>query len=262
MRILLTNDDGILAPGIAAMRRALLPLGDVHVVAPATPQSAAAHGITVRGPIAVREVHVGDFSGLAVEGRPADCVKLAVSSLLPQRPDLVVSGINDGANVAINVLYSGTVAAAAEGALLGFRSFAVSLERGVEMDFDRAAAIARGLIERILDADRRQPLPIVNHRNAGWLVNLNIPALRPGVPRGVRIVRQSTQAMVDDYTLRTDADGGRYYVLDGDFTDETHQTATDLEALREGYVALTPLKFDLTHDEQSAQMTRWQIGGV
>src|SRR5512145_3326849 len=130
MHILLSNDDGILAPGLAAMREELGTLGRVSVVAPESPQSAAAHGITVRGPVSVLPVHVGDaFFGHSVDGRPADCVKLAVMQLLDSPPDLVVSGINDGSNVAINVLYSGTVAAAAEGALLGFPAIAVSLKQ-------------------------------------------------------------------------------------------------------------------------------------
>lgn len=259
MRILLTNDDGILAPGIAAMRRELVRLGEVDVVAPASPQSAAAHGITVLGPIGTRTVHVGDqFVGTAVEGRPADCVKIALSGLLPHKPDLVVSGINDGANVAINVLYSGTVAAAAEGALLGVRSVAVSLERGEDMDFDRAARIARELIEQMLKADSDRGLPIIHHRGAGWLVNLNIPAFRTDVPRGLRIVRQSTQAMEDNYTRHEGPDGRNYYFLDGDFTD-THQSDTDLEALREGYITLTPLHFDLSHEEQMTVMNQWSL---
>jgi len=250
VRILLTNDDGILAPGLAAMRRALLTLGEVSVVAPASPQSAAAHGITVGGPIPVRELHVADrFTGFAVEGRPADCVKLASTTLLADRPHLVVSGINDGANVSINVLYSGTVAAAAEGALLGIPAVAVSLERGPEMDFDRAAQIARQVIERLLGS----AAPPGTDTAAGQivpLVNMNIPALCPGVPKGVRVVRQSTQLMQDRYVSHAGPDGCRYFWLEGDFDESTHQTATDLEALRQGYVTLTPLHFDLTHEEQ------------
>lgn len=246
MRILLTNDDGILAPGLAAMYRELIGLGTVSVVAPATVQSAAAHGITIPGPIAVRSLHVADrFTGWAVEGRPADCVKIAVTTLLDHRPDLVVSGINDGANVSINVLYSGTVAAAAEGALLGVPSVAVSLERGPETDFDRAAQVARGVLDRLLALPRDE---------APMLVNLNIPALRPGVPRGVRVVRQATQTMEDRYVRHAGPDGRLYLWLESEFAEATHQTETDLEALREGYVALTPLRWNLTDDPHLARM--------
>ncbi len=253
VNILLTNDDGILAPGLAAMHRELTGLGTVSVVAPASPQSAAAHGITVPGPIAVRRVHVGEqFFGYGVDGRPADCVKIAVTTLLDRKPDLVVSGINDGANVSINVLYSGTVAAAAGGALLGVPSVAVSLERGPEMDFERAAVIAREVIERLL----RSPLMA----SAVPLLNLNIPALGSGVPKGVRVVRQSTQTMEDRYIRHEGPDGRSYFWLVGEFSETTHQAATDLEALREGYVALTPLHFDLTFDEQlhAMQDQTWQ----
>jgi 5'-nucleotidase len=245
VNILLTNDDGILAPGLAAMHRELVAVGEVSVVAPASPQSAAAHGITVGGPIAVRQVHVAEqFVGFAVEGRPADCVKLALSTLLDRRPDLVVSGINDGANVSINVLYSGTVAAAAEGALLGIPSVAVSLERGEEMDFERAAKIARTVIDR-LNSVAGPDVP---------LINVNIPALRPGVPKGVRVVRQSTQLMQDRYIRHAGPDGRLYFWLEGEFEEATHQADTDLEALREGYVTLTPLHFDLTREDQLRRM--------
>lgn len=265
VKILLTNDDGILAPGIAAMHRELVSLGDVTVVAPASPQSAAAHAITIPGPIAVRQVRVADqFLGFAVEGRPADCVKLALSTLLDHRPDLVVSGINDGANVSINTLYSGTVAAAAEGALLGIASVAVSLERGDEMDFDRAAGIARCVIERLLNTPAAGPASPPARETAqaspasgGWLINLNIPALRPDTPKGIKVVRQSTQLMQDRYVRHVAPDGRLYFWLEGEFEEATHQSATDLEALREGFVTLTPLHFDLTHDDQLRQMQAW-----
>lgn len=264
MRILLTNDDGILAPGLAAMRRQLVTLGEVDVVAPATPQSAAAHAITVPGPIAVRHVRVGEaFEGYAVDGRPADCVKLALGPLLPHRPDLVVSGINDGANVAINVLYSGTVAAAAEGALFGVDAVAVSLERGESMDFDRAAQIARHVIERLVTAppggDAATPARGKLSRRRGWLVNLNIPALRPGVPRGLRVVRQSTQPMQDTYSRHEAPDGRSYFWLEGAFDESAYESATDLHALCEGYVALTPLHFDLTNERLLEQMNAAQF---
>lgn len=248
------------------MHRELVSLGEVSVVAPASPQSAAAHGITVGGPVPARQMHVADrFTGYAVDGRPADCVKLAITTLLEHRPDLVVSGINDGANVSINVLYSGTVAAAAEGALLGIPSVAVSLERGDEMDFDRAAGIARRVIEHVLDSPLAKVEPPSTRESArvpssggGWLINLNVPALRPGIPKGVRVVRQSTQLMQDRYARHVAPDGRLYFWLEGEFEEATHQTATDLEALREGYVTLTPLHFDLTHDEQLRWMNERQ----
>src|SRR3954469_24763814 len=153
MLILLTNDDGIRAPGILAMWRELSLLGEVHVIAPETVQSATGHGITVATPLFTSPVKIENgFEGIAVDGRPADCVKLAVNNLLPRKPDLVVSGMNDGANVGIAVIYSGTVAAAIEAAFLGCPSIAVSLHLcgEVPLDYSRAAKLARQTIEQVL----------------------------------------------------------------------------------------------------------------
>ncbi|HRX86730.1 MAG TPA: 5'/3'-nucleotidase SurE [Phycisphaerae bacterium] len=239
MRILLTNDDGILAPGLAALYAALTKIGEVSVVAPDSVQSAAGHGITVRHPVAARWIHVHDsFHGWAVAGRPADCVKLAVARLLDHRPDLVVSGINDGANVAVNVLYSGTVAAAAEGAILGIPSVAVSLEWGEELDFHGAAEIARGIIARF--ADRVQagdpPCP---------LLNINIPDLTHKRLLGIRVVPQAAARTNDRYELHENESGSVAYSLSGWF-EEFGTGEFDLGALREGNIVLTPLHFDMT----------------
>jgi len=237
VHILLSNDDGILAPGIAAMHRALTDLGDVTVAAPDSVQSAMAHAITVRQAIHVRRLSVQhQFSGWSVGGRPADCVKLAVCELVETKPDLVVSGINDGANVSINVLYSGTVAAAAEGALLGIPAIAVSLERGGEADFDRAAMIARQIIDVLLNEGV----------GPGDLINVNIPALDRDRPKGVRVASQALQMMEDRYVRRDSPDGVRQYWLDGEFAEPVGEAETDLHALSEGYVVVTPLKIDLT----------------
>ncbi|MBP7933995.1 MAG: 5'/3'-nucleotidase SurE [Phycisphaerae bacterium] len=239
MRILLSNDDGILAPGLAALWNELRSLGEVAVVAPSSPQSAAAHGITVHGPIVVQRVHVQDaFVGYSVSGRPADCVKLAVTELLDRKPDLVVSGINDGANVSINILYSGTVAAAAEGALLGCPAIAVSMRQGQERDFSRAARLALPIIRRLLD----------NGLAAGQLINVNLPDLTPGDPKGIRVVPQATRTFRDRFTRHTGPDQLDYYWLSGgdfDFT-EKHEAEGDLDAVDNGYIAITPLQFDLT----------------
>src|SRR2546430_4767624 len=168
MRILLTNDDGIYAPGLRALRTELQKLGRVTVVAPATEQSATGHSITLLVPLMVQEVRDedGEFLGWAVEGKPADCVKLALQELLPEPPDLIVSGLNAGSNAGINVLYSGTVAAAVEGAFYRHTRIAVSLEyTQPKLDFPRAADLARRVIEQI-----------VAHKPAtGTLFNVNIP---------------------------------------------------------------------------------------
>lgn len=251
MHILLSNDDGILAPGLAAIHEELQSLGRVSVAAPESPQSAAAHGITIHGPIAVRRIHAhGRFDGFSVEGRPADCVKLAVTDLLDAPPDLVVSGINDGANISINVLYSGTVAAAAEGALLGFPAVAVSMKQGVERDFARAARIAVPLIRDLLDWGLA----------GGMLININIPDLADGPPRGVRVVPMAAHLIADKFVRHTAPDGRDYYWLtSGDFPPHNSAIETDLDAINEGYVAVTPLQFDLTRYGLAEEMKaiRW-----
>src|SRR5688572_26913592 len=173
MLILLTNDDGIQASGLVALYRELVKLGEVHVIAPETVQSATGHGITITTPLLTQKVTVENgFTGIAIDGRPADCVKLAVAQILPKPPDLVVSGMNAGANVGINVIYSGTVAAAIEAAFLGLPSIAVSLylKSDVPLDFVRPAEFARAAIERVLKAGL----------TGGQVANINLPPLRAG----------------------------------------------------------------------------------
>ena len=251
MLILLTNDDGIMAPGIVAMYRELVKLGEVHVVAPETVQSAAGHGITLTTPLLTSRVKIENaFTGIAVDGRPADCVKLAVSQLLPRTPDLVVSGINGGANVGINVIYSGTVAAAIEAAFLGLPSIAVSLHlrSDVTTDFARAAKFALDTIRLVLDAGLR----------GGECVTINLPALNEDErPAGVKVVRQCTRPFIDTYEKRTDPRGREYFWNSSIFSLGETEEDTDVAALRDKYVCVTPLQFDMTHRE----MTRRWGGG-
>ena len=252
MKILLTNDDGILAPGIAAMYRQLVSIGEVHVVAPESGQSAAAHAITVQKPIAVSRIHVhNEFHGHSVDGRPADCVKLGIQELIGATPDLVVSGINDGANVSINVLYSGTVAAAADGAFFGIPSLAISMAHGDELDFDHAARIAIRLIQAFLDRGLK----------GGQLININIPRLEGDNPKGVRVAPQAVQTMEDKYVSFKGPDKRMYYWLDGDFG-EIREMDSDLKALSDGYVVVTPLYFNMTDREHLAEMAEWDWPAV
>ena len=159
MRILLTNDDGIHAPGLAAMERQLQSIGDVTVVAPATEQSGVGHSITFLRPLICTESYdeQDHLRGYSVEGSPADCVKMGVTELCPNRPDLVISGINGGLNAGINVLYSGTVAAAIEGAFFGITSIAISMEFAEHPHFDRAAVLALALVEQLLEQKGSEP---------------------------------------------------------------------------------------------------------
>jgi len=257
MLILLTNDDGIMAPGIVAMYRELRKLGEVYVVAPETVQSASGHGITVNTPLLTSRVKVeGAFEGVAVDGRPADCVKLAISQILPKAPDLVISGLNSGANVGINVLYSGTVAAAIEAAFLGCPAVAMSLylRNDVPADYAWSAGLAMMTLRQLLDAGLR----------SSGVANVNLPALRSGeMPKGIRVVRQCTRPWVDTYERRQDPRGRDYFWNTSVFTLGATDSDTDVAALREGYITVTPLQFDLTEhlvvEKWAGQ--QWKTGG-
>ena len=236
MQILLTNDDGIYAPGLAAMERQLRELGDVTVVAPATEQSGVGHSITFLSPLVVKEVFEGERRrGWAVEGSPADSVKLGIFEFCPQRPTLVVSGINGGLNAGVNVLYSGTVAAAIEGAFFGITSVAVSLEFNEHARFDKAAEIAHTLIAQILAQKGDIPR----------LYNLNIPTPALDRPKGVKVVPMGVAHYGEQFEKRTDPRGRSYFWATND-PPPRGMEETDLTALEEGYITLTPLDFDLT----------------
>jgi 5'-nucleotidase len=252
MRILLTNDDGIYAPGLRALRPELRKLGEVIVVAPATEQSAVGHSVTLTTPLVVQEVLDEERQplGWAVEGRPADCVKLALRELLPEPPDLIVSGLNAGSNAGINVLYSGTVAAAIEGAFFRRTSIACSLEYTQlrPLDFARGAEIARRVIEQIL---AQKPAE-------GALFNVNVPSPDRGPIRGVRAMPQNVAAYEETYDRRIDPRGRTYFWSSPHFSCPEPHPDTDVTALAEGYVTVTPLQFDLTHAVLLEQMSRWQ----
>ncbi len=253
MQILLTNDDGIYAPGLEAMERALSRLGDVHVVAPATEQSGVGHSITFLSPLMAKEVFDGERRrGWAVEGSPADCVKLAIGELCPQQPDLVVSGINGGLNLGINILYSGTIAAATEGALFGIPSVAVSLEYDDHAQFDRAASLAVDVIEKILEQETKSH---VGHR----LYNLNIPTAAMAGQVELRVVPMANARWPVEFDKRIDPKGRRYYWSLGTPPTADGGELTDLSAWEQGYVTLTPLKIDRTETAMLQEMLDWQL---
>ncbi len=255
MRILLTNDDGIYAPGLAALEHELRKLGDVTVVAPLTEQSGVGHAITYRTPLMARKAFSEDGKrrGWAVEGSPADCVKLAIGELCPQRPELVVSGINSGLNVGINVLYSGTVAAAIEGAFFGITSVAVSLEYDDADRYNVAAHQAAAIIQQIL----AQP------NSERQLYNLNIPSKALDGDRNnraeVHVVPAATTPWSEDFEQRRDPRGRKYYWATGMAPDPPSEMETDLSAIRAGHITLTPLQFDLNHREKLAEMKNWKL---
>ncbi len=250
MLILLTNDDGVYAPGLAAMQRQLARLGEVYLIAPATEQSGVGHSITYLKPLTVKEVCDGDVRwGWAVEGSPADCVKLGITEVCPRRPDLVVSGINSGLNAGINVLYSGTVAAAIEGAFFGINSVAVSLQFDEHARFDKAAHLARDVIEQLLrqKASRAQ------------LYNLNIPTAALGGKPEVDVVPMDVTPHGDRYERRVDPWGREYFWAAGGPPPGPGSHETDLSALAKGRVTLTPLHYDMTERAALAEMMHWQF---
>ena len=238
MFALLTNDDGIYAPGLAALEDAVNNELRTLVVAPSTEQSGVGHGITFLSPLTAKEVFRGEKRcGWAVDGSPADAVKLGVSEICPQRPDLIISGINAGLNAGINVLYSGTVAAAIEGSFFGITSIAVSLEWDDQMNFDKAAQLASGLVKQLLSL----------HPPAGSLFNINIPtAALVGRP-DVRVVPMSVARYGEAFERRVDPRGRNYYWASNDPPPPPSSKESDVTALADGAITITPLEYDLTH---------------
>jgi 5'-nucleotidase len=239
LQILLTNDDGIHAPGLAALHQELRRLGEVTVVAPESEQSAVGHAISLSSPLRVKKALLGGgVWGWAVSGTPADCVKIALAELLPEMPQLVVSGINLGPNVGINVLYSGTVSAATEAAILGAKkAVALSLNIYKDPDFITAARVAGKLLSRL----QRQPL------SAAVCLNVNLPALPEEEIKGVRLTRQDTGPLVERFDRRVDPREHLYYWLAGINDRRELAPDTDYGALQAGYISITPLHHDLTH---------------
>jgi 5'-nucleotidase len=251
VRILLTNDDGVFALGLAALEQQLRHLGEVIVIAPATEQSGVSHSITYLTPLVSKSIHRdGRHWAWAVEGSPADCVKLAIAELFRDHPvDLVVSGINSGLNAGINVLYSGTVAAAIEGAFFGVTSVAVSLEYDPDADFQSAAVIAKNIVSGI-----------AKHPEAkGKLFNLNIPTAATESPTELRIVPMGLAQYGNCYEKRQDPGGRDYFWALWNEPDHPPAEKTDVTELRKGNVTLTSLQFDMSDHSQIEQMQQWGL---
>jgi 5'-nucleotidase len=239
--ILVTNDDGIHAPGLAALAAALEPLGEVWVVAPEREQSACGHALTLHRPL---RAHQWGERRFAVNGTPSDCVNLAVLGFLPERPTLVASGVNHGSNLGDDVTYSGTVSAAMEGTLLGVPSIAVSLVDGG--DFEAAGRAARLVAMRVL----------VEGLPAKTLLNVNVPR-QP--PRGVRLAPLGHRVYEGKVVEQADPRGRPHYWLGGGAPQWDTLEGTDMGAVHEGFVAVTPLHLDLTHHGALARMGPWGV---
>ncbi len=268
MRILLSNDDGVLAPGLRTLASALAGLAEITVVAPEREQSASSHSLTLDRPLRIRQLEERVYS---VDGTPTDCVLLAVrgaSGVLRTEPDLIVSGINHGPNLGDDVLYSGTVAAAAEGCLMGIPSIAISLAASDAAasgaaapdasGFEPAGQVARSLIEQLLvhagpDHDLRTVMP------AGTLLNVNIPGLSFAEIRGFRVARLGRRAYPDAIVRQTDPRGRPYYWIGGEQPDWESGEDTDYHAIGEGCVSVTPLQLDLTHRLVLDRLRDWKL---
>ncbi len=237
MRILLTNDDGIYAKGLSSLYEELSQEADCLIVAPEIEQSAVGHAITIFRPLMVRRaMKSGNFLGYAVLGTPADCVKIGIKELTEEPVDMVVSGINRGGNAGINVLYSGTVSAATEAAIMGIPSLAISLDTHKEADFTFAAGFARKMVRVIMNN------PVLR----GSAINVNIPCLPADKIKGVVVVRQGKSNIIESFEKRVDPRENIYYWVSGDSGCCSEDKGTDVAALAAGFITITPIQYDLT----------------
>lgn len=240
MDILITNDDGIHAIGLRYLYQAALKAGhNVQVVAPLTEQSAVGHAITLADPLRMREIVESDFTGIAVNSTPADCVKFALTVIYETPPDLVLSGINCGPNVGPDVKYSGTVAAATEAASNNCPAMALSFNSRTPFDLDKYADYAMALIKKIDWANL--PLP--------RLLNLNFPKIELKECKGLRVCPQTSAAWQDHYEKRFDPEGRPYWWISGEIPKEQVAPNSDYALLCDGYITLTPLQFDFNHEK-------------
>ncbi|SRR5579871_4881753 len=251
MRALLTNDDGVTSPGLAALARAVGRVAETYVVAPEHERSAASHAITLHKPLRATRVRVSgtDAPAWATNGTPADCVVLAVLDLMGASPDVVVSGINTGANLGMDLIYSGTVSGAVEAALFGIPAIAVSVAGFREIHWEPAASFAASLAQELV----RRGLP------RDTFLNVNVPNVAAGRLRGVEITRQGTRRYVNRLEKRSDPRGRDYYWLTGSADDEPGGEGTDVCAVAEGWISVTPLRLDMTHDRLDAELRSWNL---
>ena len=247
--ILLVNDDGIDAPGLRALVNAVSEVAEIAVVAPLVEKSAVGHAITLTDPLRVfKDTRFGDdIEAYAVKGTPADCVKIACWALLDRTPDMVISGINLGSNTGINTIYSGTVSAATEGAILGIPSFAVSLTTFRNPDFSGAARFAAGFVPRLLE----ETMP------PGVYLNINVPAIPFDQIKGVAVTRQGQALYREHYDRRLDPHGAVYYWLAGQKVDPETDVDVDEGAIQAGYISVTPIHYDLTRYDFLDRLRGW-----
>lgn len=251
MKILITNDDGIYAEGLIALKKELEKIAKVTVVAPDREKSAASHSLTLHKPLRMTKVKIdGDFFGFSTNGTPSDCVVLGVLDILKAKPNLLISGINRGGNLGGDLTYSGTVSAAMEGTILGIPSFAISVASSSVKSFTFAAEFATSLAKVLF----KKGLPPLT------LLNVNIPNLEKKKIRGVEITSQSTQSYQGRLEKRTDLRKRAYYWLGGSTPNSYLKEGEDLWAVKKGKISLTPVHLDLTNYDLIEELKKWKIG--
>ena len=250
MKILITNDDGVHAPGLLALKKALAPLAEVIVIAPERPRSACGHAITLHKPLRLTKVRMADGGeGYATNGTPADCVALGTSEHLGGTPDLVVSGINLGPNLGVDMVYSGTVAGAMEAAICGLPSFAISVASYAATDFQPAAEFAAVLAGELLG--RKLP--------KGCFLNVNVPPVSRERIAGVAFTRQGPLRYDNRMERRTDPGGEHYYWFTGERVNHDDGPGSDVHAISQNLISVTPVRLDLTSEAALDQLGSWSI---
>jgi len=257
MRILLANDDGIYSPGIRTLARKLGEEYEVYVVAPDRERSAAGHSLTLHHPLRVETMKIGYDNGIqawATNGTPGDCVKIALNAVLDKKPDILISGINNGPNLGADILYSGTVSAAMEGAVLGYPSIAVSLcgTEADSADFSYASDFMAKFIPRIADINFPKKT----------ILNINIPAVEPSEIVGIKITTLGTRMYTDTYEKRKDPRGKTYYWLAGEILDSCDEESSDIVAIRNNKISITPVTFEMTHKSIMPELEKAFCNGL
>jgi 5'-nucleotidase len=242
MRILISNDDGIHAPGIRTLAEKLAEDNEVFVVAPDRERSAAGHSLTLHHPLRVEETQMGiagNIKAWATTGTPSDCVKIALKAILEEQPDIIIAGINNGPNLGADVLYSGTVSAALEGALLGYPSIAISLcaPEAEPQAYLHSADFLSRFLHRIADINFPKKT----------ILNINVPAIEPSEITGIRITKLGTRMYTDRYEKRLDPRGKTYYWLAGELIDTCPEEGSDIIAIKDNKISITPITFEMTH---------------
>ncbi len=247
--ILVTNDDGVMAPGIRMLVKLMQEIGEVVVVAPDKPQSGMGHAVTISTPLRLEKITVdGGHDEFSCSGTPVDCVKLAVNKVLKRKPDLLVSGINHGANSSISVMYSGTMSAAIEGSMEGIPSIGFSLlDHSFDADFTQATIYIQQLANHVLN----HGLP------AGICLNVNIPAIKKSEIAGVKVCRQARGNWEEEFDQRVDPRGKEYYWLTGRFELYENSNETDEWALRNNFISVVPTQFDMTAYDLMTEIKKW-----